>query len=314
MALPLAEGGLNFPSLIHRKAAYNLKFLGDLTQGDQTIPWKAWTHANLRQASTARPSTRTPNPSQHAPWDRHLNLDPILQHTYTKYHNLEPHVQHTIRAARQACVNVQSCAPSAQARSSALATYHHALSGSTLHSDLEARGITTVGKLVCPTVPRRQAAHFVCSMLVEYTTSKDKNTNPFCVVHWEAPAKDQAARERLLGSLLLTDWHPQLGLQVNNQPQGKLTTWQNQADIRDCICIHTGLPSILAPRSSTAGLSNSCRPKLCFIQAPDWRVAQGPLAQCTVHVYTDGSAMNNNSPAKCISATAWVSDTGGSDH
>ena len=28
------------------------------------------------------------------------------------------------------------------------------------------------------------------------------------------------------------------------------------------------------------------------------------------HVYTDGSAMNNDSPAECVSAAAWVSDSG----
>jgi len=31
------------------------------------------------------------------------------------------------------------------------------------------------------------------------------------------------------------------------------------------------------------------------------------------HVYTDGSAMNNDSPAECVSAAAWVSDSGSSE-
>jgi len=61
LAPPLAEGSLNFPSLKHRKEAYDLKFLGNLTQGDQTIPWKMWTHANLQRASTTQPSTKQPN-------------------------------------------------------------------------------------------------------------------------------------------------------------------------------------------------------------------------------------------------------------
>jgi len=91
MALPLAEGGLNFPSLVHRKAAYDLKFLGDLTQGDQSIPWKVWTHADLRRASTATQSTKPMNPRRY-PTSRvwHRNLDPILQRAHTKYGDLEP--------------------------------------------------------------------------------------------------------------------------------------------------------------------------------------------------------------------------------
>ena len=93
LAPPLAKGGLNFPSLIHRKAAYNLKFLGDLTQGDQSIPWKAWTYADLRHATTARPSTKPLNPNKLATsQDRHRNLDPLLQRAHTKYTALEPHV------------------------------------------------------------------------------------------------------------------------------------------------------------------------------------------------------------------------------
>lgn len=44
---PLAEGGLNRPSLMQRKKAYNVKFLGDLMSGPQDVAWKAWTQANL---------------------------------------------------------------------------------------------------------------------------------------------------------------------------------------------------------------------------------------------------------------------------
>ena len=102
MALPLAKGSLNFPSLIHRKAAYDLKFLGDLTQGDQTTLWKVWTYADLRWASTARPSTKPRNPNKHPPWDIHRTLDPLLQCAHTMYGTLEPRVRHAIMATRRA--------------------------------------------------------------------------------------------------------------------------------------------------------------------------------------------------------------------
>jgi len=190
IAPPLAKGGLNFPSLIHRKAAYDLKFLGDLTQGDQTTPWKIWTYTDLRRASTARPSTKPQNPNKHAPRDKHRNLDPLLQCAHTKYGALEPHIRHAVMAARRARLNIQSCAPSAQARSSAPATYHHALSRTSLHSELEARGITTVGKLVCPAVSRHRAARFICSTPAEYTQSEDENTDPFRFLPCTAPCTD----------------------------------------------------------------------------------------------------------------------------
>jgi len=100
LAPPLAEGGLNFPSLKHRKEAYNLKFLGDLTQGDQSLPWRMWTHADLRHTSTVTQSTEPMNPN-HFPksWALHRNLDPILQRAHTKYGALEPRVRHAVTAA-----------------------------------------------------------------------------------------------------------------------------------------------------------------------------------------------------------------------
>ena len=120
-------------------------------------------------------------------------------------------------ATRQARVNIQSSAPSAQAQSSAPAAYHHALTGTSLRGELEARGITTVGKLVRPTVPGRVShACFVCRTPVEYTQSEDENTDPFRALPWEAPPEDRAARLHLLDSLLLTDWHPQLNHKANN--------------------------------------------------------------------------------------------------
>jgi len=179
MAPPLTKGGLNFPSLKHRKDTYDLKFLGDLTQGDQTTPWKTWTYADLRRASTARPSTKQPNPGRHPPnRDVHRNLDPLLQHAHTKYTNLEPRIQHAITATRRARVNIKSCMPSIRARSSAPADYHHALSNTTVRCNLEARGITTVGELVRPTIPRHKAAHLIHNEVAEYTPSKDENTDP----------------------------------------------------------------------------------------------------------------------------------------
>ena len=211
LAPPLSEGGLNFPSLKHRKEAYDLKFLGDLTQGDQTVPWKTWTYTDLRQASTARPSTKWPNRMRTpANCDVHRNLNPILQRTHTKYGDLEPRVRHAIMAARRARVNIKSCAPSARAQSSAPADYHHALSRTTVQSNLEVRGITTVGELVRPVLSGRRAAHFIHNEEIEYTPSEDENTDPFRTLPWDAPWLERLTRLKLLGNLLKTDWHPQL--------------------------------------------------------------------------------------------------------
>jgi len=320
LALPLAEGGLNFPSLIHRKEAYDLKFLGDLTQGDQSLPWKAWTHADLRRASTVTQSTEPMNPNRY-PKSRalHRNLDPILQRAHTKYGDLEPRVLHAVTTARRARVNIQSCAPSAQARSSAPAEYHHATTGfvASRNSDLSLRSITTVGQLVRPTLTGRRHGRLLKSHTpVEYTPSEEENTNPLCILPWEAPPWEQAARERLLSTLLLTDWHPQHSHRAGNRPQGKVTTWQDQADIRDCLRAYTNYRSNLAPRYALIGprgSRNSSYPMLPFLLSPARDIAHRPILNRVVHVYTNGSAMNNDSPAECVSAAAWVSDSGALD-
>jgi len=197
LAPPLAEGGLNFPSLVHQKEAYDLKFLGNLTQGDQSLPWKVWTHADLRRASTVTQSTKPMNPNRFSKSRAlHRNLDPILQRAHTKYGNLEPRVLHAITAARQARVNLQSCAPSTQARSSAPAEYHHATTGfvASRNSDLSLRSITTVGQLVRPTLTGRRYGRLLKTHTpVEYTPSEDENTDPYHFLPWDAPPWERGA-------------------------------------------------------------------------------------------------------------------------
>jgi len=171
----------------------------------------------------------------------------------------------------------------------------------------------TVGQLVHPIISGWKAAHFILNEEVEYTPSESKNTDPFRFLPWEAPYLERATRLHLLDSLLLTNWHPQLDFKANNQPQGKIAAWQDQADIKDCLRAYTGHRSILAPRYGPAGPRNSRRPKLPFLQSPDRDVAHGLILNRVTHIYTDRSAMNNDSPAECISAAAWVSDTSTSE-
>ena len=48
---PLTSGGLNCPSLVTRKLAYDAKFFSDLISGPADAPWRAWTFADLDRAS-----------------------------------------------------------------------------------------------------------------------------------------------------------------------------------------------------------------------------------------------------------------------
>jgi len=236
----------------------------------------------------------------------HINLD-------TKYSGLEPQVQHAIMTARQVQVNIQSHLPSPQARSSALAAYHHALTRvpSLHHTQLESRGITTAGRLVHPIHLGTHTGHFI-KAAVTYPSSEEGNANPHHIYLWSGPPFTQSTRKCLLEALLLTNWHPRTNLYADSKPQGKIAAWQDQHDIKACICIHTDYCSILVPRYGVANLCNSLHACLPCLPTTNWDLTEGPRHNCVVHIYTNGSAMNNGS-ASCVSTVAWVSDTRGSN-
>ena len=51
LSAPLSEGGLDCPSLVHRRLAYDAKFVGDMISAPLDVPWKVWARADLQFAS-----------------------------------------------------------------------------------------------------------------------------------------------------------------------------------------------------------------------------------------------------------------------
>jgi len=97
---PLAEGGLNSPSLATRKLAVDLKFLSDLVTGDQRVPWKQWTWMDLKMASfTSRAGT-------------YDGLNPLLQMAYTKPTLLQDRVSQAFLTARKVGLDLACATPS----------------------------------------------------------------------------------------------------------------------------------------------------------------------------------------------------------
>ena len=101
---PLAEGGLNTPSLATRKMATDLKFLSDLVTGSQKVPWKQWTWMDLKMASM---SSRAGS---------HNGLNPFLQQAYTMPSLLQGRVSQAFQTARKFGLDLACVAPSAAAR------------------------------------------------------------------------------------------------------------------------------------------------------------------------------------------------------
>ena len=115
---PLDEGGLNCPSLFTRKRAYDLRFLSHLVSSPRSTPWKAWTWKDLSMATFS--NTHLENPG----------LNPFLQLAFTKVSLLEPRVAQAFKTARHFGLDLDSCAPSWEARNSAPLLWHPALPGS----------------------------------------------------------------------------------------------------------------------------------------------------------------------------------------
>jgi len=112
---PLAEGGLNTPSLTTRRMAADLKFLSDLVTGDQRVPWKQWTWMDLKMAST---SSRA---------GLHSGLNPFLQQAYTMPSLLQSRVSQAFLTTRKFGLDMVCAAPSLSARMNAPILNHLAL-------------------------------------------------------------------------------------------------------------------------------------------------------------------------------------------
>jgi len=143
LEVPLAEGGINSPSLIMRKYATDLKFLSDLVTGDQVTPWKKWTWMDLKMASSSSCA------------GTYNGLNPFLQRAYTKPTLLQDRVSQAFTTARRFGLDMTSSAPSIAARRGARILNHPALPRPSSHTfkkilGLQDIGISTVAQLYAP--------------------------------------------------------------------------------------------------------------------------------------------------------------------
>ena len=115
LSAPLKEGGLNSPSLVQRKQAYDLKFIGDLISGPQDTLWKEWTCLGLRRATTLQSKVHGT-----------IYFDPLIQIARTTASHLEPRLAQAIKTAWEFRYQVVCSMPSEAARLSAPAYRHPA--------------------------------------------------------------------------------------------------------------------------------------------------------------------------------------------
>ena len=139
---PLASGGLNCPSLASRKLAYDAKFISDLISGPTDTPWRAWTFADLGQASVFHSSAK------HGSFPGPFN--PLLQSCHCRYTMLEPRVRAAWASIRTLRYDIRCAFPSRAAILDMPSILHPSRRVYNLSKlkCLASTGLTTVGHLV----------------------------------------------------------------------------------------------------------------------------------------------------------------------
>jgi len=268
---PLAEGGLNTPSLATRKMAADLKFLSDLVTGDQKVPWKQWTWMDLKMASaSSRAGT-------------HGGLNPFLQQAYTMPSLLQGRVSQAFQTARRFGLDMVCAAPSSVARMGVPILNHPALprpGSQRFHKLLGLRnnGVHRVVHLYAPPPLRGTGLKRTVSAMKELVHASS----------W-SPLRNLGA----LGT------HPSINI------------WPNMNGPLRCVRIFTAPKSIIAGRIiKDAYKRTRVRNHMVeYTPAtpPTTRRADSIAYERDIHIWTDGSAKDNGTDA-CTAGSAWVSD------
>jgi len=268
LAAPLEEGRLGCPSLIHRKEAFDLRFLSQLISGPQRLPWKEWTWAGLCAA------TSTSNTASI------VGLNPFLQRAYTRPSVLEARLWQAFLMAKKYGLDLRCQAPPLNVRRAMPVFYHLAVPlgsskfggrclldhASPLVSDLvdtRDRDATCHRCRTCRRVVRHKPIHTNWTpRALHKTYSNSANIWP--------------AMDGLLGCI-----------RVFTKPYSLL------ARSTDALRMARGLS-----KSNILVYKNNVR------ATP---LARAPVCQDAMHVWTDGLALDNGLES-CTAGAGWVSN------
>jgi len=268
---PLEEGGLNPPSLTTWKYAMDLKFLSDLVTGNQQVPWKQWTWADLRMASsTSRAGT-------------YNGLNPFLQLVYTKPSLLQDRVSQAFLTARRFGVDLACSAPSVRARMKAPVLNHPALPRLSSQRFLKVLKLRQIG---------------VSKVIHLYAPPPMRGTGLGKTLY--------AMRQAVEGST----WSP-LENYGSSQGDDSVNIWPNMTGPLGCVRAFTAPRSLIAGRMVRDAYKASRVRKPMEDYTPATRVPSRPQDSIVydkdIHIWTDGSAEKNGQDI-CTAGLAWVSD------
>ena len=326
---PLALGGVNCPSLLTKKRAYDLKFLGDLISGDSSIPWKRWTLRMLLDSTSRDASGSGPR------------LHPFLQISHTGVSSLHERVKSAFATARFVGIDVDCCFPSRAARLDMPWYMHPAVPRSVYRglSHLVSPSFLTVRHLRSPPARRtsklrKRARRLVLSSLALtrwWPTRRPHNSHDPQVRIWPSMVNPEGCIRFLTApySLLSTSGSirtcakivmPLLPARFQSAPTSFLTkclrSFRDSCTARssvDGFVSHvTGAPP---PPDMVFRTPRFLLPPVPYIMPPMQTLPHEPACPWggVVNVWTDGSASNNGHES-CVAGSAWITDFHVSDH
>ena len=329
MEAPLALGGINCPSLITKKRAYDLKFLGDLISGDSSVPWKRWTMKMLLDSTSRDASGSGPR------------LHPFLQLSHTGVSSLHERVRAAFATARFVGIDIDCCFPSRAARLD-MPWYMHPAVPRTVYrglSHLVSPSFFTVRHLRSPLARRasklkKRARRLVLSSLALsrwWPTRRPHNSHDAQVRIWPSMANPEGCIRYLSApySLLSTSASirtcakivmPLLPARFQSAPTSFLTrclrsfraSYASRSSIEDFVAHVTGVPP---PPNLIIRNPRFLLPPVPYVMPPRQTLPYEPACPWggVVNIWTDGSASDNGHES-CIAGSAWITDFHVSDH
>ena len=320
---PLALGGVNCPSLLTKKRAYDLKFLGDLISGDSSVPWKKWTMRMLLDSTSRDASGSGPR------------LHPFLQLSHTGVSSLHERVRAAFATARFVGVDIDCCFPSRAARLDMPWYLHPAVPRAIYRglSPLVNPSFFTVRHLRSPLTRRasklkKRARRLVLSSLALtrwWPTHRPHNSHDAQVRIWPSMVNPEGCIRYLSApySLLSTSASirtcakvvmPLLPARFQSAPTSFLTrclrsflvSRTSRSSMDDFVSHMTGAPP---PPGLVIRTPRFLLPPVPYIMPPRQMLSPEPACPWggVVNIWTDGSASDNGHES-CIAGSAWITD------
>jgi len=283
---PVEEGGINCPSLTTRQEVCDLRFLSELISGSQKVPWKRWVWEDIKLASFTCVTSKE------------SGLNPFMQRAHVKPSLLQDRVRQAFLTARRVGLDLSCAAPSQAARDKALARYHPAIPSIASRSSrgLSALGVRTVGDVFNADTSLQHLVSYrpVLNLLRrKFLSTAWDPTRAVCMIAPDRSTKVWPAMTNTLGCVRVFT------------PNSLLTTAVQVRAAMSALArmeIHDDKAAFLASYSGQLSTTPYTR-----TIAPEVRDGSGILHAEDVHIWTDGSALNNGLES-CSAGAAWTSD------